>query len=201
MIRLLPGSEEMLASWYRTLNERMSEARASIRIEGVIAESWFESTMGEYQYVIGLMRKSTSGTNPPAQAKSGIDDVHTRFKRLTWDRAIRVPTTLMYDANDFGMDVPGMIVLRTATLSPADTQAASRTLKTIDRHSHSAISVFLYDHVDRHIIGVFVRATTHHEASELAQACIDAIRACGIPVMQERSAETLLDVQAHLEDD
>lgn len=85
-IRLKPNSIEKVRQWARALNQRKTEALATLRDESVILESVFLDQTDEGDFLIYLMKAENFARARQAAEKSthSIDEFHQNFKRETW---------------------------------------------------------------------------------------------------------------------
>lgn len=100
-IRLKPDSIEKAREWAKTLNERKTEALATLRDESVILEAVFLDRTGEGDFLIYLMKAESFEKASEAARKSTreIDAYHQNFKRETW--AERKQLELLVDLENF----------------------------------------------------------------------------------------------------
>ena len=85
VIELKPNSLDKVEAWAETINERIDEALATLRDDGVQLESWFHLSLHGKDYLLSYMRADSlerayraAETSPHA-----IDAYHQRFKRDT----------------------------------------------------------------------------------------------------------------------
>ncbi len=85
-IRLKPDSIEKAREWARVINERKTEALATLRDESVIFETVFLDQTEEGDFLIYLMKAESFARARQAVQKSAhsIDEFHRNFKRETW---------------------------------------------------------------------------------------------------------------------
>lgn len=83
LMKLKPGSEDVLASWQSTMASRVAEVRASMESEGVSVESWFKLELAGQTYLMWYMRAESMQKAVEAFQKStaSIDQFH--FESLT----------------------------------------------------------------------------------------------------------------------
>lgn len=100
-IKLKPDSVERAREWAKTLNERKTEALATLRDEGVILEAVFLDQTGEGDFLIYIMKAKSFEQAREAVRKSAheIDAYHQVFKRETW--AERKQLELLVDLENF----------------------------------------------------------------------------------------------------
>lgn len=85
-IKLKPDSIEKVREWAKTINERKTEALATLREESVILETVFLDQTGEGDFLIYLMKAESFAKARETVQKSihSIDGFHQNFKRETW---------------------------------------------------------------------------------------------------------------------
>ena len=86
VIELKPGSLEQVETWAATLNERIDEAVATLRDEGVQLESWFHLSLDGKDYLLSYMRADSLEKAQKVVKTSvhAIDAYHQQFKKDTW---------------------------------------------------------------------------------------------------------------------
>jgi len=99
LVKLKPGSLDRVRAWARTINERESEALATLRDEGVRIESWFLISLEDGDYLLSYMRADDIETAHEAVKESlhEIDAYHQEFKRATWLRGSHREAQLLVD--------------------------------------------------------------------------------------------------------
>ena len=85
-IKLKPDSLEKVREWAKTLNERKTEALATLLDEGVILETVFLDQTSEGDFLIYLMKAESFEKAREAVQKSvhALDEYHQNFKRECW---------------------------------------------------------------------------------------------------------------------
>ncbi len=85
-IKLKPDSIEKVREWAQVINERKTEALATLRDESVIFETVFLDQTEEGDFLIYLMKAESFARARQALQKSNhsIDEFHQNFKRETW---------------------------------------------------------------------------------------------------------------------
>ena len=102
VIELKPNSMEHVENWAATINERIDEAIATLRDEGVQLESWFHLTLDGKDYLLSYMRAESMEEAVKAVEKSehDIDSFHNEFKKTTWLKGTKA--RLLVDLNNEG---------------------------------------------------------------------------------------------------
>lgn len=98
-IRLKPNSIEKVREWAKTLNERKTEALATLRDESIILETVFLDQTTEGDFLIYVMKAESFERAKEAVQKSvhPIDEYHQNFKRECWADGRRLETLLDLD--------------------------------------------------------------------------------------------------------
>lgn len=96
LIKLKPHAQDAVATWREALNERMDEAVATLKAEGVYIESWFQVHIEGQDYLIAYMRAEDIKQAQKIAKNSAfpIDHLHQAFKNY-WERAY--PAELLVD--------------------------------------------------------------------------------------------------------
>lgn len=86
VIELKPKSMEKVEAWAQTINERIDEAVATLKDEGVQLESWFHLSLDGKDYLLSYMRTDSlkKAQNTVKHSKHPIDSYHQKFKKDTW---------------------------------------------------------------------------------------------------------------------
>ncbi len=86
VIELKPDSLEQVEEWAATLNERVDEAVATLRDEGVQLESWFHLSLDGKDYLLSYMRADSfeKAQKVVKTSAHAIDAYHQQFKKDTW---------------------------------------------------------------------------------------------------------------------
>ena len=86
VIELKPDSMERVEAWAATINERIDEALATLRDEGVQLESWFHLSLDGKDYLLSYMRADSlkKAQDTAKQSEHPIDAYHQQFKKDTW---------------------------------------------------------------------------------------------------------------------
>ncbi len=73
-------------AWAETINERMDEAVATLRDEGVALESWFHLSLDGKDYLLSYMRADSlkKAQEVVKESAHAIDAYHQQFKKDTW---------------------------------------------------------------------------------------------------------------------
>ena len=100
-IKLKPDSIERVREWAKTINERKSEARASMKDEQVILETVFLDQTSEGDFLISIMKAKSFEKSRESVQKSvhEIDQIHRKFKAETWENHITIE--LLIDLDKF----------------------------------------------------------------------------------------------------
>lgn len=85
-IKLKPNSIEKVRAWANTINERKTEALATLRDESVILEAVFLDQNSEGNFLIYVMRAESFEKAREAVKNSvhAIDEYHQNFKKECW---------------------------------------------------------------------------------------------------------------------
>lgn len=92
VIELKPNSLERVEEWAQTINERIDEAIATLKDEGVQLESWFHLSLDGKDYLLSYMRTDSlaKAQETVKHSTHAIDDYHQQFKKDTWLGGTRV---------------------------------------------------------------------------------------------------------------
>ena len=88
-IKLKPNSLEKVRKWQKTINERKTEALATLRDEGIILEMAFLDQTDDGDFLIYVVRAENFEKAKEVYEKSvhEIDKFHQNFKDETWEEA------------------------------------------------------------------------------------------------------------------
>ena len=86
VIELKPNSLERVEAWAQTINERIDEAVATLKDEGVQLESWFHLSLDGKDYLLSYMRTDSlvKAQDTVKNSTHTIDEYHQQFKKDTW---------------------------------------------------------------------------------------------------------------------
>ena len=86
-IKLKPDSLEKVREWAKVINERKTEALATLRDESVISETVFLDRNSEGDFLIYVMKAENFERAKQAVENSAhaIDEYHRNFKKECWD--------------------------------------------------------------------------------------------------------------------
>jgi len=98
-IRLKPNSIEKVRAWAKTINERKSEALATLRDESVILETVFLDRSSDGDFLIYLMKAESFEKAKKAAERSAhaIDEYHQNFKNECWESGEKLETLIDLD--------------------------------------------------------------------------------------------------------
>ncbi len=98
-IKFKPDSIEKVRSWAQTINERKTEALATLRGEVVILEAVFLDRNSEGDFLIYVMKAGNFEKSKQAVQNSihAIDEYHQNFKSECWEDGKRLETLLDLD--------------------------------------------------------------------------------------------------------
>lgn len=86
IIELKPNSLDRVEAWAKTLNDRASEAIATLQDEGIMIESWFHLTLDGKDYLLCYTRAESieKAIEVVKSSSHPIDAYHQQFKQDTW---------------------------------------------------------------------------------------------------------------------
>lgn len=96
LIKLKPHAHDAVNTWREALNNRIDEAIATLKAEGVYIESWFQLNIEGQEYLIAYMRAENIKKAQQIAKNSNfpIDHLHQAFKAY-WEKAY--PAKLLVD--------------------------------------------------------------------------------------------------------
>ena len=102
LIELKPGSMEKVQAWAAFINTHRDNAMASLKAEGVAAESWFSLSLEGKEYLLCYMRADSMEGSEQVAARSDnpVDVVHQQFKMDTWVRGAGAVGKLLVDLSE-----------------------------------------------------------------------------------------------------
>lgn len=100
-IKLKPNSLEKVREWQQTINERKTEALATLRDEGVILETVFLDQTSEGNFLIYVMKAESFEKVKEGYEKSvhAIDEYHRKFMSETYET--RKELEILIDLENF----------------------------------------------------------------------------------------------------
>jgi len=86
VIELKPNSLALVDEWAKTISERIDEAVATLKDEGVQLESWFHLSLDGKDYLLSYMRANSieKAHDAAKHSKHDIDAFHQQFKKDAW---------------------------------------------------------------------------------------------------------------------
>lgn len=98
-IKLKPNSLEKTREWAKFINERKTEALATLRDESVILETVFLDQTSEGDFLIYVIKAENFEQSRKVFEKSihPIDEYHQNFKRENWMEGKRLETLIDLD--------------------------------------------------------------------------------------------------------
>jgi len=91
VIELKPNSLALVDEWKKTINERIEEAVATLKDEGVQLESWFHLSLDGKDYLLSYMRADSmeKAHEVVKHSEHDIDAYHQQFKKNAWGTGTR----------------------------------------------------------------------------------------------------------------